>query len=137
MALALNYLKRVDMPLNKETNNNHHHHVVPPARISLTLSRHFSQSFIASGRSSGLHLHIAAVCTFELVVLLLLGHKWGSIGVHHLWARDGNNNHNNICYYIYLWYSMLQNALVRLSGGIEYIGRSVLYMTINNLMVRL
>ena len=33
----------------------HHHHVVPPARISLTLFRHFSLSFIASGRSSGLH----------------------------------------------------------------------------------
>ena len=33
----------------------HHHHVVPPARISLTLSRHFSVSFIASGRSLGLH----------------------------------------------------------------------------------
>ena len=33
----------------------HHHHVVLVARISLTLSRHFSQSFIASGRSSGLH----------------------------------------------------------------------------------
>ena len=33
----------------------HHHHVVPQARISLTLSRHFSLSFIASGRSSGLH----------------------------------------------------------------------------------
>ena len=33
----------------------HHHHVVPLARISLTLSRHFSQLFIASGRSSGLH----------------------------------------------------------------------------------
>ena len=33
----------------------HHHHDVPPARISLTLSRHFSLSFIASGRSSGLH----------------------------------------------------------------------------------
>ena len=30
------------------------HHVVPLARISLTLSRHFSTSFIASGRSSGL-----------------------------------------------------------------------------------
>ena len=27
----------------------------PLARISLTLSRHFSQSFISSGRSSGLH----------------------------------------------------------------------------------
>ena len=33
----------------------HHHHVVPPARISLTISRHLSLSFIASGRSSGLH----------------------------------------------------------------------------------
>ena len=32
-----------------------HHHVVPPAQISLTLSRHVSLSFIASGRSSGLH----------------------------------------------------------------------------------
>ena len=35
--------------------HHHHHHVVPPARISLTLSRHFSLSFITSGRSSGLH----------------------------------------------------------------------------------
>ena len=33
----------------------HHHHVVPPARMSLTLSRHFSLSHIASARSSGLH----------------------------------------------------------------------------------
>ena len=33
----------------------HHHHVVPQARISLTLSRYFSLSFIASGSSSGLH----------------------------------------------------------------------------------
>ena len=33
--------------------HHHHHHVVPLARISLTLSRHFSLSFIASGRSSG------------------------------------------------------------------------------------
>ena len=31
--------------------------------------------------------HIAAVCKFELVVLLLLDHMWGSIGVHHLWTR--------------------------------------------------
>ena len=36
-------------------NVHHHHHVVPQARISLTLSRHSSLSFIASGRSSGLH----------------------------------------------------------------------------------
>ena len=33
----------------------YHHHVVPLARISLTLSRHFFLSFIASGRSPGRH----------------------------------------------------------------------------------
>ena len=32
--------------------------------------------------------HRAAVCMFELAVLLLLGHMWwGCIGVHNLWAR--------------------------------------------------
>ena len=31
--------------------------------------------------------HIVAVCEFELVVLLLHGHMWGSIGVHHLLSR--------------------------------------------------
>ena len=36
-------------------NPHHHHHAVPLARISLTLSRHFSLSFITSGSSSGLH----------------------------------------------------------------------------------
>ena len=35
--------------------HHHHHHVVLLAQISLTLSRHFSLSFIASGMSSGLH----------------------------------------------------------------------------------
>ena len=35
--------------------HHHHHHIVLVSRISLTLSRHFSLSFIASGRSSGLH----------------------------------------------------------------------------------
>ena len=64
-----------------------HHHVVPLPQISLILSRHFSLSFIASGRSSGLHpvsSHNCCmyVCMFELVVLLLLGHMRGSIGVH-------------------------------------------------------
>ena len=33
----------------------HHHHDVRPARTSLTLSLHVSLSFIAFGRSSGLH----------------------------------------------------------------------------------
>ena len=35
--------------------HHHHHHVVLVARISLTLSRHFSLTFIASSRSSGQH----------------------------------------------------------------------------------
>ena len=39
----------------KSHHHHHHHHVVPLAQISLTLSRHFSISFISSGRSSGLH----------------------------------------------------------------------------------
>ena len=34
---------------------NHHPHIVPQARISVTLSHHFSLSFIASGRSSELN----------------------------------------------------------------------------------
>ena len=33
--------------------HHHHHHIVQVARTSLTLSRHFSLLFIASGRSSG------------------------------------------------------------------------------------
>ena len=40
---------------NRRDFHHHHHHVVLPARISLTLSRHFSLSFIASSRSLGLH----------------------------------------------------------------------------------
>ena len=39
----------------RKNHHHHHHHVVLLARISLTFSRHFSLSFIASGRSSGPH----------------------------------------------------------------------------------
>ena len=42
-------------PLQRVHSVYNHHHVVLLARISLTLSRHFSLSFITSGRSSGLH----------------------------------------------------------------------------------
>ena len=44
----------------------HHHHVVPLARISLTLLRHFSLSFIASGRSSGLHPVSSQSCSMHV-----------------------------------------------------------------------
>ena len=41
--------------VQKWCHHHHHHHVVLVARISLTLSHHFSLSFIASGMSSGQH----------------------------------------------------------------------------------
>ena len=59
----------------------HHHHVVPPARISLALPRHFSLSFIASGRSSGLH----AVSSQSCCMYVLAGRPafaWPYAGVH-------------------------------------------------------
>ena len=40
---------------NQSDTCHHHHHIVLVARISLTLSRHSSLSFIALGRSSGQH----------------------------------------------------------------------------------
>ena len=59
----------------------HHHHVVPLARISLTLSRHFSLSFIASGRSSGLY----PVSTHSCCMYVRAGRPafaWPYVGVH-------------------------------------------------------
>ena len=78
------FWKRKKERIKKYHHHHHHHHVVQPARISLTLSRHFSLSFIASGRFQGYipYPHRAAVYMFELVVLLLLGQMWWSIGVH-------------------------------------------------------
>ena len=38
------------------------------------------------------YAHIVAECMFVLVVLLLLGHMWGSIRVHPLWVRPCFSN---------------------------------------------
>ena len=59
----------------------HPHHHVPLARISLTLSHYFFLSFIASGRSSGLH----PVSSQSCCMYVLAGHPafaWLYIGVH-------------------------------------------------------
>ena len=59
----------------------HHYHVVQLARISLTLSRHFSLSFIASGRSSGLH----PVSSHSCCMYVRAGRPafaWPYVGVH-------------------------------------------------------
>ena len=61
--------------------HHHHHHIVPLARISLTLSRHFSLSFIASGRCSGLH----PVSSHRCCMYVRAGRPafaWPYVGVH-------------------------------------------------------
>ena len=59
----------------------HHHRVVPLARISLTLSRHTYLSFIASGRSSGLHPVSSHSC-WMYVRAGLPAFAWPYMGVH-------------------------------------------------------
>ena len=54
---------------------------VPLARISVILSRHFSQSFIASGRSSGLHPISSHSCSMN-VRAGRLAFDWPYAGVH-------------------------------------------------------
>ena len=68
----------------------HHHHVVLVARISLTLSRHFSLSFIAPGRSSGLHPVSSHSCWMYVRAgrPAFAGPYVGSIRVHHLWVSS-------------------------------------------------
>ena len=61
--------------------HHHHHHVVPLARISLTLSRHFSLSFIAFDRFSGLH----PVSSHSCCMYVRAGRPafaWPYVGVH-------------------------------------------------------
>ena len=64
--LGAGYRQFLVMPLN-------YHHLVPPARISLTLSRHFSLSFIAFGRSSRLHFLFLIFLRTELSSSLVNG----------------------------------------------------------------
>ena len=47
----------------------------------------YRSSLPAGPQGYTLYPHRVAVCMFELVALLLLGHVKGSIRVHHLWAR--------------------------------------------------
>ena len=72
--------------------HHHHPHVVPLARISLTFSHHFSLSFIASGRSSGLHPVSSHSCCMY-VRAGRLAFAWPYAGVHG----------PVICIYIYIY----------------------------------
>ena len=51
----INHFRLLTVKISLFIYPHHHHHVVSLARISLTLSRHFSLSFIASDWCSGLH----------------------------------------------------------------------------------
>ena len=67
--------------ISHSTNHHHHLHVVSPTWISLTLSLHFSLSFITFGRSSGLHPVSSHSCTMYIQA----GHPafaWPYVGVH-------------------------------------------------------
>ena len=82
--LVLDNLQRLTchktQPINHH-HHHHHHHVVLLTRISLTLSRHLSISFIASGRSSGLH----PVSSHSCCMYVRAGHPafaWPYAGVH-------------------------------------------------------
>ena len=80
-------LKKILPPNNSFANHlyliYHHHLVMPIARISLILSCHFSLSLPLAGLQGYIpYPHIATECIFVLVILLLPGHMWGSIGVY-------------------------------------------------------
>ena len=66
----------------KQKNNPHHHPIVLLPRISLTLSRNFSLSFITFGRSSRLHPVSSHSC-FMYVWAGRPAFAWPYVGVHH------------------------------------------------------
>ena len=103
--------------------HHHHHHVAPPARISLTLSRHFSLSFIASGRSSGLHpVSSHSCCMYVRAGRPTLAHPY--VGVHRsiyisVCATTHTHTHTHIYIYniyivlhIYTWIQFVYNCLI-------------------------
>ena len=72
------------------------HHVVPLARISLTLSRHVSLSFIASGRSSGLHpLSSHSCCMYFLAGRPVFARPY--VGVHRSTSLVSSSLHLQQC----------------------------------------
>ena len=74
------------------------------------------------------YAHIAAVCMFELAVLFLLGHMWGSIEVHHLWARPCFSSSVLYIIYIYIYIYIWLKKLVDKSNtmGLVVIFNSLL-----------
>ena len=74
--------------------HHHHHHVVPSAQISLTLSRHLSLSFIASGRILRATLRI-------VTELLYVGSSWSPCFRSAMWRGPKE----------YITYELVPNSL--------------------------
>ena len=62
--------------------HHHHHHIALVARISLTLSRHSSLSFIVLGRSSGQHPVSSHSCWMYLRAVFESHHQIVIYGTH-------------------------------------------------------
>ena len=82
--------------------HNHHHHVMPLARISLTLSHHFSRSFIASGRSLGL-LPVSSHSCCMYVRAGPPAFAWPYAGVHRSTSLMSSSLLLHIYIYIYIY----------------------------------
>ena len=95
----------------------HHHHIALVARISLTLSRHSSLSFIALGRSSGQH----PVSSHSCWMYVLAGRPAFArpcVGIH--------KSTSLIYIYIYIYiYIKLKNKVI-IKWWIYYKGKSML-----------
>ena len=91
--------------LNIYHHHQHHHHVVPQVRISLALSRHFSLSFIASGRSSGLH-PVSSHSSCKYVRAGRPAFAWPFAGVHRSTSLMSSSLLLSIYIYIYIYIYM-------------------------------
>ena len=105
----------------QNNHHHHHHHGVPLARISLTLFRHFSRSFIASGRSSGLHPVSSHSCCMYIRARIVLNITFYSyengVAIKQLTKvichiTQTNKNWNFILIFIYSFYFWRKKILV-------------------------
>ena len=115
--------------------HHHHHHVMPQARISLALSRYFSQSFIASGKSPELHPVSSHSCCMHVRAgrPAFARPYVGSIGVHHLWARPCFSSSILHVWFVWLgWFSWREagDRIVGAMWGVAARIFSILFATV-------
>ena len=80
--------------------HHHHHHWYPWPSLATFPYRSSPQAGLLDNIP---YPHIVAECIFVLVVLLLHGHVWGSIRVHHLFLSNTNNRHTVVWFQVFLF----------------------------------